>query len=142
MELLKQYSAIEEQVHAYFGYKEDWRVIPLDDQTGKHWMLFQDESGKGSVVWSDTPFTLHQLRPFVMPDKGSNEEKEPRAAFYSGTIYTQRFLPKWVYEGKEYTMVCVDTHCDMNVFLMIFTNNLHCTDKELRKAYLDNWNSF
>jgi hypothetical protein len=41
---------------------------------------------------------------------------------YAAEIYTQRFLPKWVYRGAEYTMVCVDTRTDGNKFLMVFDN--------------------
>lgn len=47
---------------------------------------------------------------------------------YSNEIYTQRFLPKWVYRGKDYTMICVDTHTDGNKFLQIFDNS-----KEIRE---------
>ena len=42
--------------------------------------------------------------------------------YYEDEIYTQRFLPKWVYRGEDYTMVCVDTHTDGNQFLRIFDN--------------------
>jgi hypothetical protein len=42
--------------------------------------------------------------------------------YYSNEIYTQRFLPKWVYRTDDYTMICVDTHVDGNKFLQIFDN--------------------
>ena len=35
---------------------------------------------------------------------------------YSDEIYTQRFLPKWVYRGKDYTMILIDIHTDGNRF--------------------------
>lgn len=39
MELLDKYNDLREQVFAYFGYVEDWRVIPLDDSRSqeKRW---------------------------------------------------------------------------------------------------------
>ena len=43
--------------------------------------------------------------------------------YYQNEIYTQRFLPKWVYRGKEYTMICVDTRTDGNTFLQVFDNS-------------------
>lgn len=37
--------------------------------------------------------------------------------------YTDKgFLPKWVYEGLEFTMVVVDTHIDGNKFLAVYDN--------------------
>ncbi len=42
--------------------------------------------------------------------------------FFENEIYAQRFLPKYVYEGKDHTMICVDTHVDGNKFLQIFDN--------------------
>ena len=33
MELLDRYFALQAEIFAYFGYVEDWRVIPLDDLT-------------------------------------------------------------------------------------------------------------
>lgn len=42
--------------------------------------------------------------------------------YYEHEIYTQRFLPKWVYRGEDYTMICVDTRVDGNKFLQVFDN--------------------
>jgi hypothetical protein len=33
MQLLKDYFALQQQIHDYFGYEEDWVTIPLDDAT-------------------------------------------------------------------------------------------------------------
>jgi hypothetical protein len=41
---------------------------------------------------------------------------------YEHTIYTQRHLPRWVYRGKELTLVVVDTGTDCNQLLQIFRN--------------------
>ena len=43
--------------------------------------------------------------------------------YYCDDIYTQRFLPKWVYRGEEYTMVCCNPHEDGNKFLRILDNS-------------------
>ena len=43
--------------------------------------------------------------------------------YYSASIYTQRFLRKWVYRGKDFTLVCMDTHTDGNKFLGVFDNS-------------------
>lgn len=64
-----------------------------------------EDDNSSHVVWSKVPFTKETIR------KGNE--------IYSGTIYTQRFLPKWVYRGPNHTMVSVDTHTDGNLVLMI-----------------------
>ena len=101
MELLKQYFDLQRQIHEYFGYEEDWKVIPLDDQTGMYWAIEGDE-----VFWA------HSEEDFRSGD------------YYGGVIYTQRFLPQYVYEGEQYTMVSVDTQSDGNKFLIIFSNDM------------------
>lgn len=104
MELLDRYTKLRDEVFEYFGYVEDWRVIPLDDARDYFWQL--DGEGPGVVRFAD-----------------SKEELENESGnYYENEIYTQRFLPKWVYRGEEYTMVVVDTHVDGNKFLQIFSN--------------------
>jgi len=106
MKLLKDYFKLQKQVYEYFGYKEDWVVIPLDDATKYFWRL--DGEGYGSSVhFADTERELL--------DEDGN--------YYVNEIYTQRFLKKWVYRGKNYTMACVDTCVDGNKFLQVFDNS-------------------
>src|SRR6478752_5988412 len=45
------------------------------------------------------------------------------ADYYSDPIYTNRHLPKYVYRGAEFTMICVDTQIDGNKFLAIYDNS-------------------
>lgn len=106
MNLLDDYNEKRQAVFDYFGYKEDWVVIPLDDATECFWRL--EGEGPGTVHYADSEAELE--------DECGN--------YYRSAIYTQRFLPKWVYRGADYTMVAVDTHMDGNKFLMIFTNRL------------------
>jgi hypothetical protein len=105
MKLLDEYFELQERVFEYFGYKEDWRVIPLDDATGYWWRIIGGEGHGGSVQFSNRKEEL-----------GTGEH------YYEDEIYTQRFLPKWVYRGKDYTMICVDTHTDGNKLLRVFDN--------------------
>lgn len=96
---LDEYFALQAEVFAYFGYVEDWRVIPLDDRRSMFWRLDTD-----SVTYS--------------PDETFKDDN----SLYVDEIYTQRHLPKWVYRGTDFTMICVDTHTDGNKFLAIFDN--------------------
>jgi len=104
MELLDRYNALRAEVFAYFGYAEDWRVLPLDDAREYFWQL--DGEGPGVVRFAKTEQELE------------SEEGD----YYENEIYTQRHLPKWVYRGADYTMVVVDTHTDGNQFLQVFAN--------------------
>lgn len=110
MKELEQYFELQEKIYNYFGYVEDWVVIPLDDSTGFFWQL----TGEG--YGDDVRFA--KSKELLLND--SDE-------IYSDSIYTQRFLPKWVYRGKDYTMVVADTHTDGNKFLRVFAN-----DKEVK----------
>lgn len=103
MKLLSDYFDLEKQIHEYFGYKENWRVIPLDDSTKYVWRY---DEGDNEVYFADS---IKELET----EKGN---------FYSNEIYTQRHLRKWVYRGADYTMMCVDTRTDGNKFLQIFDN--------------------
>ena len=107
MKLLDDYAALQKQIFDYFGYVEDWRVIPIEDSRAYFWKLQQLPDGSGSVGFADS---LRELQ-------------EESGNYYQDEIYTQRFLPKWVYRGEDFTMVCVDTQTDGNHFLRIFDNS-------------------
>jgi hypothetical protein len=103
---LDKYLSLQEQIHDYFGYVEDWVAIPIEDSREYYWRL--DGEGPGIVYFADTEKAL------INADGGN---------YYAEDIYTQRFLPKWVYRGTDYTMVCVDTKTDGNRYLRVFENS-------------------
>lgn len=122
---VENYFKLQNEIYEYFGYKEDWCVIPIENRLGHHWMVCGPEDiGSTSIVYSEEPFT---------PEHITN------GTHYSDTIYTQRFLPKWVYRTNDYTMICVDTHTDGNKFLAIFDNSLECKDETLKNLYKERW---
>ena len=102
MDILDNYKDIERQIHEYFGYKEDWRIFPISDETESFWSL--NGEGPGEVHLSLEECNLRLGMKTIWP------------------IYTQRHLPKWVYRGNDYTMIVVDTQTDGNKFLAIFDN--------------------
>ena len=101
MELLDKYLDLQKQLFDYFGYVEDWCVFPVDDARDYYWHLTGE--GCGDRV----EFAKHEFT---------------RESWLSHELYTQRFLPKWVYRGAEYTMILVNTHTDGNKLLQIFDN--------------------
>jgi len=106
MELLDKYLDLKKKIFEYFGYVEDWVCIPIDDSRSQYWSLCEEKDGSGEVLF-------HEDKETVIDKDGDH---------YSNEIYTQRFLPKWVYRGEEYTMIVVDTRTDGNKFLQIFDN--------------------
>lgn len=126
--IVDRYFELQAELFEYFGYKEDWKVIPTEARPNYYWMIVGAvDDCSTRIVWSDNPFT-----------KESIEEGDQ---MYSGTIYTQRFLPKWVYRGPAHTMISVDTHTDGNKVLMIFDNDKECRDNGLMAIYLETWGS-
>lgn len=101
MKLLDDYFKLQKEIYDYFGYKEDWVVIPIEDGTEWFWHFDGQE-----VRFAET---IEDLK-----DEDGN--------YYLNELYTQRFLKKWVYRTDDYTMICVDTHTDGNKFLQIFDN--------------------
>lgn len=101
MNLLDAEQAIRQEIFDYFGYKENWRVLPFDDSRDYYWRLNND-----NVEFAET---LDRL----------NSDGD----YYSNEIYTQRHLDNHIYRGKDYTMMLVDTHVDGNQFLQIFDNS-------------------
>jgi hypothetical protein len=104
MKLLDSYFELKKQIYEYFGYVEDYVIIPIEDSRKMFWRLYGN--GPGVVRFAETENLLD----------------DPKQNYYENEIYTQRFLKKWVYRGEKYTMVCVDTHTDGNKFLQIFSN--------------------
>jgi|ERR1041385_1047199 hypothetical protein len=104
MKLLDEYLSLLKRIHEYFGYVQDWRVIPIDDRREYYWHL--EGEGPGTVGFADT----------------EEELQSQEGNYYQDDIYTQRHLTRWVYRGEEFTMVCCDPHTDGNTFLAIFSN--------------------
>jgi hypothetical protein len=123
---INEYFDLQKEIYNYFGYQEDWVTIPLDYNLDSYWMLTGDKERDARVVWSDEPLTKESIES---------------GKIYSGVIYTQRFLPKWVYRTDDFTMVSVDTRCDGNKFLMVFDNSKECNDNSLCELYVKKWGS-
>ena len=80
------------------------------------------------LIWMDTngAETCREKKGRGRPPNGSIRKEDGN--FYTEEIYKQRFLPKWVYLGKDFTMICCDTQVDGNKFLRVFDNAKHQSD--------------
>ena len=118
-----QWQELRIWVHEYFGYNEDWVTIPLHDLRGLWWFMrgAHDATGRGGEV-----VFQHQ------PDEDFDIKHVEDGNCISYTVYTQRFLPKWVFRGEDFTMISVATGVDGNKYLAIFSN-----DEEVPAELLD-----
>ena len=108
--LIDNYNKAKEELYKHFNFKEDWVIYPIDDSTRYWWKLT-----KYTVIFAET---LEQLL---------DEDSED---YYQNEIYTQRFYSKHVYEGKDLTLVFVDTHTDGMKYFQIFDNKKRVYGKE------------
>jgi hypothetical protein len=111
--LVTKYLAAKQAIWDHCGYKEDWVTIPLEDSTEYYWYVDPKEDSECAYAEK-----VENLEFYIKNRVPKNDD------LYVEEIYTQRFLPKWVYRGAEYTLVCVDTHTDGNKFLRIFLNRM------------------
>lgn len=109
MNKIDNYFTVLEELHSYFGYVENWRIFPTVDERRSYWYINESANGGGDVNYGDS-------KEQVLDDNAGD--------FYSGEIYTQRHLSKWVYESEDgkYTMALVATGCDNNIFFMVLDN--------------------
>lgn len=107
MKLLNEYKSLQDKLFSYFGYTEDWRVLPVDDATEYYWKIIGSEQC-GYVKFA-------KLKRQLTDEAGG---------YYRSEIYSERHLTQWVYRGEDYTMICVDIRTDGNQLLQIFSNDL------------------
>lgn len=88
MSIISNYNKALQDLYKHVGFKEDWVVCPIDDQTDCFWSVDVDKNGGGSVKFAETM-----------------EKFNSDGDYYLDDIYTQRFYDKWVYRGEKYTMV-------------------------------------
>ena len=109
---ISEYFNLQKKVHDHFGYVEDWVTIPLVDHRDMYWILIEKKNEDNVTYGGEINYHENQF------EDGYSEPGD----YYNASIYTQRFLPKWIYRTEDYTMVCMDTHCDGNRYIGIFEN--------------------
>lgn len=115
-DLIDTYVEAKEAIFKHVGYKEDWSIIPLEDCRDDFWCVdkFEREWCKHSPKKEALVYWL---------EDHEDEYGKYGDCLYEDEIYTQRHLPKWVYRGKQFTVVCCDTKTDLNRVLRIFRND-------------------
>lgn len=101
MNIVEKYEKAKQELYNHIGFKEDWVVFPLINCIESYW-----DYDKYSVYYSD-------VKKDVMTLNGEHYENE---------IYTQRFYDKWIYKGKNFTMIFCDPHVDGMKWFRVFDN--------------------
>jgi len=139
MNKIKQYFKLQEELHEYFGYKEDWVIFPMEDSTDVWWSIpdethdhvydimpvgHPDAGKKVSMEYDKSVYFSNKRENHIkLIEYSWNWDKAGEDVgndCYSNEIYNQRFLKSAIFEGKDFTMILVDTHTDGNKYLQIF----------------------
>ena len=112
MEIIKVFNKALQDLYDHVGFKEDWVIYPVDDRTEMYWKIVN----LNEVKYADT------MEKF-------NSDGE----YYLNTIYTQRFYNKWIYRGKQLTMIFCDAGIDGMIYFAFFDNSKEVKKKEYKK---------
>ena len=125
---IDRYFEIECEIKEALGWKDSWKILPLNDNRSRYWMLAggNKSTGQGSiVVTSDEPFTRANV--------------EAGKVIYGSEIYTQRDHERWIFRAGGVVLTPVDTQTDGNIFLYLLDVEKEVVDEELENIYLDCW---
>lgn len=103
------------QIYERFGYRESWKVYPIDDGRDYHWLRTDNK-----FAFDRAPFT---------------PESTVAGKFMGGVIYNA----DCVFEAEGYVMALLDTQCDGNVFLTVFDASKECKDPEILRLHEEYW---
>ena len=101
MNLIKNYENALQAIYNHVGFEEDFVVAPIDDCTDFFW-----ETDGEDVYFANS----------------EEELKSQKGNFFIDEVYKQRFYDKWVYEGKDFTMIFCDPRTDGMKWFRIFDN--------------------
>lgn len=104
MNIIKRFDNAKQVLYDHVGFKEDWVIYPIINRTEMFWKITTNQK---EVRFAETK------SKFISSD----------GQYYFNDIYTQRFYKKWVYRGKEFTMIFVDTRINGNKFFAFYSNN-------------------
>jgi hypothetical protein len=110
--MFDEYFRLGKEIHEYFGYVEDWSVIPMEDARSLWWAVVDD-----TLVFYHSPLVMDVLK--------------------SGKFRTSYTFQIW--EADEYTMISADTHTNGNKFLFVLDNAKHTVLAVEELKALDAW---
>lgn len=100
MSLIIDYNFAKLSLYNHVGFVEDWVVCPIDDCTNYYWGVDED-----CCIYAETI-----------------EQFKSEGDYYKDDIYKQCHYSKWVYEGKDFTMVMCNPNVDGVRWFRFFDN--------------------
>lgn len=101
MNIAEKFFTAQKELFDHVGFTPDWVEYAIDDSTEYLWKIIGNES----VRFAET-----------------QEKMDSDGDYYEDEIYTQRFYPKWVYEGEDVTMIFCNPGVDGINWFKIFDN--------------------
>lgn len=99
-ELINNFNTLRQALYDHVGFVDDWVVYPIQDNTSLPWCIVAGES----VKYAD------DMDGFMTEGK-----------YYEDDV-CKRYYPKAIYEGKDLTMVIINTHTDGMKYFAFFAN--------------------
>ena len=101
MKLIENYNKALQDIYDHVGFVPDWVVCPIMDNTDYFWDYDEE-----TIYFAES----------------KEEFEEEDGQYFESDIYTQRFYKKWVYGGKDYTMIFENAGVDGMKYFSIFDN--------------------
>lgn len=126
-DVLKNYNKALQEIYDHVGFKEDWVVCPIDDASEYFWSIIG----------------VNRAVRYIEIDKPYIQKEIEDGNYYEDEIYQQRFYSKWIYRGKDFTMIFCNPGVDGMKWFRVFDNKLQIKNwdnaiKEIRKKKLSN----
>ena len=118
-EKLDMYYQLQKEIYEYFGYREEWHVYPLNDDTEYYWYL-----GDYEVHFSEVKENLEKIVANGLSWEGEGID--------SSDYYTNLLIggdKGLAGKGADFTLLRVDTQADGNDFLMVLSNDKEVTNE-------------
>jgi len=123
MKLIEDYNDALSKLYEHVGFKEDWVVFPISDCTGYFWNIVYDPDYQCDCVrYAETVEEFNSSLNIL--------------DYFSDTIEKQRFYNKWVYIGKDMTMIFCCPGVDGMRYFSFFDNSKRLDIKTQRKNKL------
>lgn len=100
--LAQKYFMHQKALFEHVEFTPDWVEYAITDETKHYWKIIDDKK----VRYSESIENL----------------KHALGEYYEDHIYTQRFYPKHVYRGSDFTMIFCDPGVDNCKWFRIFDN--------------------
>lgn len=124
--LLNKYNASIKAIHRFFGYKGDWTIFPIEDNTDCYWFINDDKICFYENMEKYEAILKEYLEILENSEDEFGEKEEFDLSNISGEYEVDLIMlygEYRIYEKDKYTAIIVDTHTDDNKLFSIWDNS-------------------